>query len=86
MTVAEFSTSETIRITLSAQAVRQWPAALLKGGARVLAPVAQEAKGVEYHELTADAPLPTGLGQGLPHQPQVGVVPPFRADPAYAPK
>ncbi len=66
MTVAEFSTSETIRITLSAQAVRQWPAALLKGGARVLAPVAQEAKGVEYHELTADAPLPTGLGQGLP--------------------
>lgn len=48
---------------LTRETVEQWPAALLQGGARVIAPV-----GAEYRELTADAPQATGFGKGLPAQ------------------
>ena len=48
---------------LTRETVEQWPSALLRSGARVVAPV-----GSEYRELTADAAKATGFGNGLPQQ------------------
>lgn len=52
---------------LTRETVEQWPAKLLAAGWRVIAPVTVDGH-VEYRELTAQAPQPTGLGQGLARQ------------------
>lgn len=59
-----------VRLVLTRQFMEQWPALLLSAGSRVVAPVTHGEK-VEYRLLSAEAPLPTGLGKGLPqHSPK----------------
>ena len=54
------------QLLLSRKAVEQWPAQLLSGGTRVLAPVTDAHGHAEYRALTASAPVATALGRGLP--------------------
>ena len=55
------------RVTLTREAIEQWPASLLGAGWRVLAPVAANGD-AEYRELTSSTAKPTGLGKGIPRQ------------------
>lgn len=53
-------------VTLSREAVEQWPAALLAAGSKVVAPVKMAGEQTEYRVLTPAASSATGLGIGLP--------------------
>jgi len=53
-------------VTVSRQAIEQWPAALLAGGAKVVAPVKLADGQSEYRVLTVEAAQATGFGLGLP--------------------